>query len=258
VSRSAIDLSGKRGVVIGVANAASIATGCARAFQAGGARQILTYLNDKAEPHVRPVAEAVGAEALLPYDVTRADELDALVGAAKDAFGELDFLLHSVAFAPRDDLHAGVIDCTADGFAQAMDVSCHSFIRTAKAFLPVLSRGASLLTVSYYGAEKVVDHYNLMGPVKAALEASVRYMAADLGPREVRVNALSPGPIATRAASGIAFFDALMDEAASRAPQHRLVTIDEVGALAAFLVSDQSSGVTGGVHYVDAGYNVMA
>ncbi len=253
-----LDLSGKTGLVIGVANTASIATGCARAFHAAGARQILTYLNAKAEPHVRPVAESVGADALLPYDVTEPAQLDALVEAVADRFGGLDFMLHSVAFAPKDDLHAPVIDCSAEGFAQAMDVSCHSFIRTAKALLPLLRPGASLLTVSYYGAEKVVDHYNVMGPVKAALEASVRYMAADLGPRNVRVNALSPGPIATRAASGIAFFDALMDEAASRAPEQRLVTIDEVGALAAFLVSGAASGVTGGVHYVDAGYNVMA
>ena len=255
---AAADLTGKTCVVIGVANEASIAAGCAQVFAQAGARQILTCLNAKAEPYVRKVADAVGADALTRYDVTKGDELEALVALAEETFGTVDILLHSVAYAPRAALHAPIVDCGAQDFAEAMDVSCHSLIRTVKAFSPIFSDHASVLTMSYYGAEKVVDHYNVMGPVKAALEASVRYLAADLGPRSVRVNALSPGPVATRAASGIAFFDALMDEAAERAPQHRLVTLEEIGALAAFLASDAASAITGGVHYVDAGYNVMA
>jgi enoyl-[acyl-carrier protein] reductase I len=252
------DLAGTLGLIVGVANAHSIAAGCATACRAAGADLIVTYLNDKALPHVRPVAEAVEAVHLLPFDVTAPDHEAALAAAIEARGGRLDFAIHSVAYAPKHDLHAPLIDCSAEGFAEAMDVSCHSFIRLARLLRPYMTTGGSLLTMSYYGAEKVVDNYNLMGPVKAALEASVRYLAANLGAGGVRVNALSPGPIATRAASGIAYFDALMDEAKARAPERRLVTIEEVGAFAAFLSSPAARGVTGGVHYVDAGYHAMA
>ena len=250
-------LTGRTGLIVGVANQHSIAAGCAHAFHEAGARQALTYLNDKAKPHVAPVAEAVGAEALLPLDVTDEAQLDAVFADIAERFGKLDFLLHSVAFAPKADLQGGLLDSSAPGFAAAMDICCHSLIRLARRAVPLMTDGGSILTMSYYGSEKVVDNYNLMGPVKAALEASVRYLADELGDKRIRVNALSPGPIATRAASGLSHFDELMRAAAERAPAHRLVTIDEVGAFAAFLASDAARAVTGGVHYVDCGYNVM-
>ncbi|MGF1463071.1 MAG: enoyl-ACP reductase FabI [Maricaulaceae bacterium] len=251
-------LSGKIGLVVGVANDQSIAAGCAEAFAADGAQLALTYLNDKAKPYVAPVAEATGAKVFLPLDVEHLDEQDALFAAIAERWGRLDFFLHSVAFCPKDDLHARVIDASSAGFARAMDVSVHSFIRLAKAAQPLMTHGGCLLTVSYYGAEKVVDNYNIMGPVKAALESVTQYLAADLGPQNVRVNALSPGPMRTRAASGIASFDALLDEAAARAPGRTLVSPQDVGAFAAFLVSDAARRITGNIAYVDAGYHVMS
>lgn len=251
-------LTGKKGLIIGVANDRSIAAGCAKAMGREGAELAFTYLNDRARPHVGAVAETLGVETLLPLDVSREEQADAVFAEIKERFGRLDFLLHSIAFCPKDDLHAPVVNCSRDGFLQAMDISCHSFIRLARRALPLMGDGGSLLTVSYYGAEKVVDHYNAMGPVKAALEASVRYLASDLGPSGVRVNAVSPGPIATRAASGIDHFDALLDEAATRAPERQLASIDDVGELAAFLASDRARAITGGVHFVDCGYNVMS
>jgi len=251
-------LAGKKGLVVGIANQHSIAAGCASAFAAAGAELAVTYLNDKAKPYVEPVAEAVGSEIFMPLDVEADGQLDAVFDAIEQRWGRLDFVLHSIAYCPIEDLHGRVIDCTHDGFARAMDVSVHSFVRMAKRAEPLMGEGGCLLTVSYYGAEKVVDHYNIMGPVKAALEAVTRYMAAELGPKGIRVNALSPGPIATRAASGIAHFDALIDEARERAPQQRLVTLEEVGAMAACLVSGFARSVTGNVAYIDGGYHVMS
>ncbi|WP_092886239.1 enoyl-ACP reductase FabI [Roseicitreum antarcticum] len=249
-------LNNKVGLVVGIANAQSIAAGCATAFAREGATQILTYMNDRALPHVQPVADAVGAEALLPLDLAVPDQLEAVCDAIRARWGRLDFLLHCVAFCPKDDLHGRVVDCSASGFAQAMDISCHSFLRLAKAAEPLMQHGGSLLTVSYYGAEKVVDHYNIMGPVKAALEAATRHVAVELGPQGIRANVLSPGPIATRAASGIEGFEGLMADARARAPERRLVTIDEVGAVAAFLASDHASGVTGTTTHIDGGRHV--
>ncbi len=246
-------LDGKRGLVVGIANAQSIATGCAGAFAAEGARLAVTYLNDRALPHVRPQAEAVGAELLMPLDVTQEAEMDALFDAIAKRWGGLDFLLHSIAYCPRVDLHGRVVDCSAEGFAQAMDVSCHSFLRMARRAEPLMQEGGSLITVSYYGAEKVVDNYNIMGPVKAALEAATRHTAVELGPQGIRANVISPGPIETRAASGIGGFDSLIVDAQTRAPGRRLVTINEVGEVAAFLASDGASGVTGTVTQIDAG-----
>jgi len=253
-----MDLSNKVGLIAGVANRRSIAAGCAKAIADAGGEVMLTCLNDKAEPYARPVAGETGARDLLTMDVSRDEDVARVFEAVRESWRRLDFLLHCIAFCPKDDLHAPVIDCSRAGFAEAMDVSCHSFIRLARQAVPLMTNGGSILTVSYYGAEKVVDRYNIMGPVKAALEAVVRYLAADLGPRGVRVNALSPGPIATRAASGIAEFDALMTEAAVRAPAGRLSTIEDAGAMAAFLISDGAKAVTGGVHYVDCGVNVMS
>ncbi|MFD2191771.1 enoyl-ACP reductase FabI [Pistricoccus aurantiacus] len=251
-------LEGKRGLVIGIANGDSIAAGCARAFQKAGAQLAVTYLNEKAKPFVQPVAQEVNAELLLPLDVEDDAQLDALFERIEAEWGQIDFLLHSIAYCPQEDLHGRVTDCSREGFAQAMDISCHSFIRLARKAEPLMKNGGCLLTVSYYGAEKVIDHYNVMGPVKAALEASVRYLAAELGPGGIRVNALSPGPLKTRAASGIAFFDKLIDDAQERAPKRRLVTIDDVGNMAVGLASDYARNVTGNIAFVDAGHNVMA
>lgn len=244
------------GLVVGVANAHSIAAGCAASFSREGAELILTYMNDRALPHVQPVADAVGAAELLLLDLADPHQLDAVFAVIAARWGRLDFLLHSVAFCPKDDLHGRVVDCSAAGFAEAMDISCHSFLRLTRQAEPLMQSGGSLITVSYYGAEKVVDHYNIMGPVKAALEAATRYVAAELGPRAIRANVLSPGPIATRAASGIEDFDSLMLDACNRAPERRLVTIDEVGDVAAFLASDRAAGVTGTVIHIDGGRHV--
>ncbi len=249
-------LKNQVGLVVGVANEQSIAAGCAAAFAREGAELILTYMNDRALPHVQPVADAVGASALLPLDLALPDQLDAVFDMISARWGRLDFLLHSVAFCPQDDLHGRVVDCSATGFAEAMDISCHSFLRLTRRAEPLMQGGGSLMTVSYYGAEKVVDHYNIMGPVKAALEAMTRSVAVELGPQSIRANVLSPGPIATRAASGIEDFGSLMEDARSRAPERRLVTIEEVGNVAAFLASSQAAGVTGTINYIDGGRHV--
>ncbi|HUF87443.1 MAG TPA: enoyl-ACP reductase FabI [Thermohalobaculum sp.] len=251
-------LDGKKGLVVGVANADSIAAGCARAFRQGGAELALTYLNDKARPHVEPVAREVEAPILAPLDVTSPDEMEALFERIRHSWGRLDFVLHSIAYCPKDDLHGRVTDCSREGFGAAMDVSVHSLIRLARHAEPLMPDGGCLLTVSYYGSERVVDHYNVMGPVKAALEATARYLAAELGPGGIRVNTLSPGPLKTRAASGIRYFDRLIDRAAAEAPTRRLVTIEEVGALAACLVSDFAHSVTGNTAYVDGGHHIMS
>lgn len=252
-----IDLTGKRGLVIGIANEHSIATGCARAYRAAGAEVAVTYLNEKAKPYVEPIARELDAQLLLPCDVRAEGELKAVFDAIREHWGRLDFVLHAIAFAPKEDLHARVTDCSRAGFGQAMDVSVHSFIRVAHYAEPLMTRGGSLQTVTFYGSERVVEEYNLMGPVKAALESSVRYLAAELGPKGIRVNALSPGPLKTRAASGIDRFDELLERARQRAPEHQLATIDDVGGVSAFLASDRARAMTGNVEYVDAGVHVM-
>ncbi len=253
-----MSLQGKRGLIVGVANEQSIAAGCARAFADAGSELMLTCQSDKARAYAAPVAEAVGARDLLQVDVSLEADIESARARIEEVWGRIDFLVHSVAFCPKDDLHASVVDCSEEGFATAMNVSCYSFIRLSRMAAALMPEGGSILTFSYYGAERVVDHYNIMGPVKAALEASVRYLAADLGARGVRVNAISPGPIQTRAASGIAYFDELMEAAAAEAPGGRLATIEEVGALAAFLAGDGARAITGGVHYVDYGVNTIA
>lgn len=253
-----IDLRGRRGLVVGIANEHSIAAGCAEAFQRAGAELALTYLNDKAEPYVRPVAENLGCDVFLPCDVRVPGQLEAVFAEIARRWGKLDFLLHSIAFAPREDLHGRVIDASEEGFALAMDVSCHSFLRMAKLAEPLMNDGGCLLTVTFYGSLRVVDHYNLMGPVKAALESAMRYTAAELGPKGIRSHAISPGPIRTRAASGIDRFDALLEQAAALAPAHHLVDIADVGNLAAFLVSDAARAINGTVIPVDGGQHIRA
>jgi enoyl-[acyl-carrier protein] reductase I len=251
-------LKGKRGLVVGIANADSIAFGAAAKLRAFGAGLAVTWLNEKAEPHVRPLAEQLGADIAMKLDVEAPGEMEAVFDRIGREWGALDFVIHSIAFAPRADLHGRVIDCSAEGFAQAMRVSCWSFLRMAKLAEPIMAPGGVLVTMSYYGADKVVANYNVMGPVKAALEASVRYAAAELGPRGIRVFAVSPGPLRTRAASGIAQFDELIADAKARAPAQRLVDIAEVGRVVAFLVSGASSGMTGDTIYVDAGLHNVA
>ena len=252
-----LPLQGKRGLVVGIANAQSIAWGCASALRAAGAELAVTWLNDKARSHVEPLALQVQASIMAPLDVAVPGQLEALFAQIERQWGRIDFVVHSIAYAPKHDLHGRVTDSSAGGFAQAMDVSCHSFMRMAKLAEPLMRDGGSLTTMSYLGAEEVIADYGLMGPVKAALEASVRYLAAELGPQGIRVNAISPGPLETRAASGIAHFDRLMADAIERSPMRRLATIEDVGALCAFLAGDGARAITGGTLYVDGGYNIL-
>jgi len=226
-------------------------------MRACGAELAITYLNGKAEPWVRPLALELGSALILPCDVREPGQLDAVFATIRTAWGGLDFVVHSIAYAPKEDLQGRLVDCSAAGFALAMDVSCHSFVRCAQLAEPLMPHGGCLLTVTFYGGEKVLPHYNLMGPVKAALDASVRTMAAELGAQGIRVHAISPGPLKTRAASGLERFDELLDDARARAPQHMLAGIDDVGKVAAFLASDAARLLTGNVEYVDAGFHVM-
>ncbi len=250
-------LKGKKGLVTGVANANSIAYGAARAFFQAGAELVLTCERQKTEPYVLPLLGELGDPGLLFCDVRDDEQLEGVFHQIGAKWGRLDFLLHSIAFAPKEDLHACVLDCSREGFKTAMEISCYSFIRMAKLAEPLMKDGGCLLTMSYYGAEKVIEHYNIMGPVKAALECAVRYLAAELGPTGIRVHAISSGPIKTRAGSGIDHFEELLDVAARRSPERRAVTIDDVGALAAFLASDAAAALTGHTAYADAGYHIM-
>ena len=251
-------LRGKRGLVVGIANEHSIAFGCAAKLRAFGAELAITYANEKSEPYVRPLGEHIQASFMMPLDVEKPGELEAVFDRIKSEWGRLDFLIHSIAFAPKDDLHGRVVDCSLPGFEKAMRISCYSFIHMARLAEPLMTNGGALLTMSYYGADKVVNHYNIMGPVKASLEATVRYLSSELGEKGIRVYAVSPGPLKTRAASGIAEFDELVAAAVARSPEHRLVDIAEVGRVVAFLVGGGASGMTGDTIYVDAGLHIVA
>lgn len=251
------DLTGHNALVVGVANDQSIAYGCAKAFRQQGANLAITYLNEKAEPHVRPLAEKLGADIIAPLDVRDPVQIDALFDEIAAKWGKLDTLLHSIAFSKKEDLHGRVVDCSADGFGLAMDISVHSFLRLIHKSEPLMPHGGTCMTVSFMGAQKVIDNYGVMGPVKAALEAATRYAAAELGEKGISVHALSPGPLKTRAASGIAEFDTLLNDASERAPTHQLATIEDVGAYAAFLASSEAFNVTGGVHPIDGGYSII-
>jgi len=251
-------LKGSRALVVGVANEHSIAWGCAAAFRELGADVALTYLNDKAKPHVEPLARRIDAPLLLPLDVSRPGELEAVFDAVRAQWGRLDIVVHSIAWAPRDDLQGGLLNCSAEGFGRAMDVSCHSFVRMARLAAPLMTAGGTLIAMSYHGAQKVVANYNVMGPIKAALEASCRYLAHELGKQGIRVHAVSPGPLKARAASGLKDFDLLVNDAVNRAPVGELVDIMDVGFACAYLATPYARRITGETLYVDGGVNIMA
>jgi enoyl-[acyl-carrier protein] reductase I len=250
-------LDGHKALVVGVANEDSIAWGCAQAFRAAGAELAITWLNDKARPHVEPLARTLEAPITAPLDVAVPGQLEAVFELIRARWGRLDSLVHSIAFAPKEDLQGGLLDCSAEGFAKAMDVSCHSFVRMARLAAPLMSEGGTLFAMSYYGATRVVPNYNVMGPVKAALEAACRYLAYELGPKGIRVHAISPGPLKTRAASGLKDFDLMLNEAAQKAPLGELVDVMDVGFTCAWLATDFARRVTGGTIYVDGGANIV-
>lgn len=252
-----LNLAGKKGVVIGIANDQSIAYGCARAFRTLGADLAVTYLNEKAKRFVEPLAQNLGAEILMPCNVQVEGEMEAVFEEVEKRWGRVDFAVHSIAYAPMADLHGRIVDCSREGFLTAMEVSCHSFIRMCRLAEPLMVDGGTLFTMSYYGADKVVDNYNIMGPVKAALESATRYLAAELGPKGIRVHAISPGPLKTRAASGIDHFDDLMAKVAARSPSRSLVSADDVGITTALLATYAGRMLTGATTYVDGGYHVM-
>jgi enoyl-[acyl-carrier protein] reductase I len=251
-------LEGRRALVVGIANEHSIAHGCARAFRELGAELAITYLNDRARPHVKPLADALQASVFMPLDVSTPHQLEELFAVLGRTWGRLDILVHSIAFAPREDLQGGLLDCSAEGFAKAMDVSCHSFIRMARLAAPLMTEGGTMFAMSYHGAQKVVPNYNVMGPVKAALEAACRYLAYELGPRQIRVHAISPGPLKTRAASGLKDFDLMLNEAMQRAPLGDLVDVMDVGFACAYLATPYARRLSGTTMYVDGGLNIMA
>jgi enoyl-[acyl-carrier protein] reductase I len=250
-------LAGRKALVVGVANEHSIAWGCANAFRSLGADLAITYLNEKARPHVEPLAKALDAPIVLPLDVEQPGQLEAVFKAIEVQWGRLDILVHSIAYAPKADLQGGLLDCSAEGFGRAMDVSCHSFIRMARLAAPLMTEGGTMIAMSYLGAQKVVPNYNVMGPVKAALEAVCRYLAHELGPQGIRVHPVSPGPLKTRAASGLKDFDLLLTESALRAPVGELVDIDDVGFACAYLATPYARRMTGQTLYIDGGVNIM-
>jgi enoyl-[acyl-carrier protein] reductase I len=251
-------LLGKKAMVLGIANEHSIAFGCAAAFRKLGAELAISYLNDKAKPYVEPLARKLEAPIFEPVDVQKPGQLERIFDRVQQAWGQLDIALHAIAFAPKEDLQGGLLDCSAAGFGLAIDVSCHSFIRMAKLAVPLMTAGGTLVAMTYHGANKVIPTYAVMGPVKAALESSVRYLAHELGPKGIRVHAVSPGPIKTRASGGLKDFDLLLNEAAQRAPGGELVDIDDVGAATAYLCTPYARRLTGSALYVDAGLNIMA
>jgi enoyl-[acyl-carrier protein] reductase I len=251
-------LKGSKALVVGVANEHSIAYGCAKAFRELGADLAITYINEKTKTYVEPLAKELGAPIFMPLDVSTPGMLEAVFEKIGNEWGQLDILVHSIAYAPKEDLQGQLLDCSAEGFRQAMDVSCHSFVRMARLAAPLMKNGGTLFAMSYYGANKVVPNYNVMGPVKAALEACCRYLAYELGGKGIRVHAISPGPLKTRAASGLKDFDLLLNEAAQRAPIGELVDIMDVGFTCAYLATPYARRLSGATLYVDGGVNIMA
>lgn len=251
-------LSGKKALVVGIANDSSIAYGCAKAFRELGAEVAITYLDEKSQPYVEPLATALQAPLFMPLDVSKPGQLESVFEKIATQWGQLDILVHSIAFAPKQDLQGGLLDCSADGFAKAMDISCHSFIRMARLAAPLMTQGGAMFAMTYLGAVEVAPNYNVMGPVKAALEASCRYLAYELGRHNIRVHAISPGPLKTRAASGLKDFERLLNDAVQRAPLGELVDIMDVGYTCAFLSTPYARRLTGNTIYVDGGVNIMA
>jgi enoyl-[acyl-carrier protein] reductase I len=251
-------LSGHKSLIVGIANEHSIAYGCAEAFREAGADLAITWLNEKARGYVEPLGAQLGAQIMAPLNVENPGELEALFEEIRARWGKLDSLVHSIAFAPKEDLQGGLLDCSSTGFGRAMDVSCHSFIRMARLAAPLMTDGGTMFAMSYLGANRVVTNYNVMGPVKAALEAACRYLAYELGPQKIRVHAISPGPLKTRAASGLKDFELLLNEAVERAPLHQLVDIEDVGFACAYLAADFGRRITGGTIYIDGGANIIA
>jgi enoyl-[acyl-carrier protein] reductase I len=250
-------LEGKRGLIAGIANDQSIAWGCAKAFRAFGAELAVTYLNDKARKYVEPLAQELEAAIVMPLDARVPGEMEALFETIAKTWGKLDFVVHSIAFSPKEALQGRVVDVSRDGFLATMEISCWTFIRMAHLAEPLMRDGGTLFTMTYYGSQMVVKNYNIMGVAKAALESAVRYLAAELGPKGIRVHAVSPGPLATRAASGIPEFDALLEKAKAKTPAHRLVSIDDVGVATAFLAHDAARVITGETLYIDGGYHII-
>jgi len=251
-------LNNKKALVVGIANEHSIAYGCARAFHELGAELAVTYLNDKAKPHVEPLATGLEAAMLMPLDVAKPGDLEAVFDRIGSKWGHLDILVHSIAYAPKEDLQGGLLNCSSKGFSVAMDISCHSFIRMARLAAPLMTDGGTLFAMSYHGAQKVVPNYNVMGPVKAALEAVCRYLAYELGPQKIRVHPISPGPLKTRAASGLKDFDRMLNDAVERSPVGELVDIMDVGFACAFLATPYGRRLTAQTVYVDGGASIMA
>jgi enoyl-[acyl-carrier protein] reductase I len=251
-------LKGAKALVVGIANEHSIAYGCAKAFRELGADLAITYLNDKAKPYVEPLALQLEAPIFLPLDFGQPKSLDALFQRITQSWGRLDILVHSAAFAPKEDLQGGLLNCSAEGFAKAMDISCHSFIRLARLSAPLMKNGGTMFAMTYHGAKKVIPNYNVMGPVKAALECACRYLAFELGEKKIRVHAISPGPLKTRASSGLKDFDQLLADAAQRAPLGQLVDIMDVGFACAYLATPYARRLTGATIYVDGGVNIRA
>lgn len=245
-------------MVVGIANEHSIAYGCAKAFHELGADLAITYINEKSRTYVEPLARDLESSILMPLDVSSQQDLDAVFDRIRQEWGRLDILVHSIAWAPKDDLQGGLLNCSAEGFTKAMEISCFSFVQMARLAAPLMKDGGAMFTMSYYGANKVVPNYNVMGPVKAALEASARYLAYELGPQRIRVHAISPGPLKTRAASGLKDFDLLLNEAAQHAPLGELVDIMDIGFTCAFLATPYARRLSGETLYVDGGVNIMA
>jgi len=250
-------LDGKKGLVVGIANDQSIAWGCAAAFRAFGADLAVTYLNDKAKKHVDPLARALESSIVMPLDAREPGQMEAVFERITKEWGKLDFVVHSIAFAPQQALHGRVVDVPLDGFLTTMQVSCWTLLRIAHLAEPFMKNGRTLFTMTYYGSRTVVTNYNIMGVAKAALESAVRYLSAELGPKGIRVHAISPGPLATRAASGIPEFDKLLEKAKAKAPARSLVSIEDVGAATAFLAHDVARLITGDTIYIDGGYHVV-
>jgi enoyl-[acyl-carrier protein] reductase I len=257
IPRARASLDGRKALVVGIANEQSIAWGCAKWLRALGADIALTYLNDKAKKHVEPLAKELEAPIFVPLDVRSPSQLESVFDEIKQKWAHLDILVHSIAFSPREALCGRVVDVEREGFLTTMEISCWSFIRMGHLAEPLMTRGGSLFTMTYYGSQMVVENYNIMGVAKAALESAVRYMAAELGPKGIRVHAVSPGPLATRAASGIPEFDDLLEKAQAKAPARSLVSIDDVGAATAFLALDAARLITGETLYVDGGYHII-